>query len=153
MNKDFTAGTEALKEEQKTELACRWEGNRRKQDEPGGAWLESSTNRNLEIGWEERGNHLSSLFRKDKRTVLTTLRDDSMARKFIAGGEVGENKQVISVLEPGNMSIFIEVLEKKRARAWINNKKPPTKPVKFGGKGRDFQDWGTDVTDCASCLI
>ena len=57
------------------------------------------------------------MFRKDKRTVLTTIREDSLARKLIAGGEVGQNKQVILALEPGNMSIFIEVLQKKRARA------------------------------------
>lgn len=137
MNRDFTAGTEALKEWQKTELVCRWEGNRRKQDEPGGAWLESSTNRNLETGWEERGNHWSSLFGKAKRTVVTNTREGSLARNFIAGGEVGQNKQVILVLEPGNMSIFREVLEKKRARAWINNKKKPHQNLWNLGKEAD----------------
>lgn len=57
------------------------------------------------------------MFRKDKRTVLTTIREDSLARKLTAGGELGQNKQVILALEPGNMSIFIEGQQKKRARA------------------------------------
>lgn len=50
------------------------------------------------------------MFRKDKTTALTTVREDSLARKLRAGGELGQNKQVILVLEWGNMSNFIEVL-------------------------------------------
>lgn len=49
--------------------------------------------------------------------MLTTRREGSLARKLIAGGEVGQNKQVILILEPGNMSVFIEALHRKRARA------------------------------------
>lgn len=55
MNKDFTAGTEALKEKRKNELVHRWQRNRRKHDELlWGAWLKSSTNRNFEFGWEKK---------------------------------------------------------------------------------------------------
>lgn len=57
------------------------------------------------------------MFRKDERTVLTTRREGSLAKKLTAGGEVGQNKQVILILEPENMSVFIEALHRKRARA------------------------------------
>ncbi|XP_010122993.1 PREDICTED: mediator of RNA polymerase II transcription subunit 27-B-like, partial [Chlamydotis macqueenii] len=43
-NKDFMERRESLKEQQKNALEMMRE-NRRKEDEPGGAWLQSSTNR------------------------------------------------------------------------------------------------------------
>lgn len=57
------------------------------------------------------------MFRRNKTTALTAVRENSLARKLKAGGELGQNKQVLLVLERGNMSNFIEVLQKKRARA------------------------------------
>lgn len=94
------------------------------------------------------------MFRRNKTTALIAVREDSLARKLKAGGELGQNKQVLLVLERENMSNSIEVLQKKRAK--INNTKnppKPTEPVEFGERGRTLQDCCTDVTDCASCLI
>lgn len=40
-------------------------------------------------------------------------RQDSLAREFIAGEEVGQNRQMTLVLRSGNTSIFKEVLYRR----------------------------------------